>query len=89
MIDESSLAEESFRILSVRPSKPPHDAQGSNWHCYVIVQGTNTIHGYRKGNLGVVTNAVEEMVTQLNERRIGKRGRVHLVMPTWKKPQEN
>jgi hypothetical protein len=49
------------------------------------VQGTNTIHGYRQGNLGAVTKAVEEIVFQLNERRTGKRGRVHLVMPTWKK----
>jgi hypothetical protein len=89
MIDESSLAEESFQIVSVQPTKPPSDARGSDWHCYVIVQGTNTIHGYRQGNLGVVTSAVEEIVAQLNDRRIGKRGRVHLVMPTWKKLQED
>jgi hypothetical protein len=88
MIDESSLAEESFQIVSVQPTKPPPDAQGSDWHCYVIVQGTNTIHGYRQGNLGVVTSAVEEIVAQLNDRRIGKRGRVHLVMPTLKRPKK-
>ena len=76
----------SFHIESVLPSEPPPDAQGFNWHCYVIVQGANTIRGYRQGNLGSVTSAVEEIVTQLNDRRTGKRGRVHLVMPTWKKP---
>ncbi len=47
---------------------------GYDWHCYVIVQGINTIHGYRQGNLRAVT---------LNERRLGKRGRVNLV-PTAK-----
>ena len=30
--------------------------------------------------------AVEEIVVQLNERRLGKRGRVHLVMTPKKKP---
>ena len=78
--------EDAFQIVSVQPAEPPPDAQGSDWHCYIIAQGTNTICGYRKGNLAIVTSAVEEIVTQLNDRRIGKRGRVHLVMPTWKKP---
>ena len=81
--------EDAFQIVSVRPAKPPTDAQGSDWHCYVIAQGPNTIRGYRQGSLGIVTSAVEEIVTQLNDRRIGKRGRVHLVMPTWKKPADN
>ncbi len=88
MTNQSSLMEDPFQIVSVRPAKPPLDGQGSDWCCYIIAQGTNTICGYRQGKLGVVTSAVEEIVTQLNERRIGKRGRVHLVMPTWKKPEE-
>jgi hypothetical protein len=81
--------EDAFQIVSVLPTKPPPDAQGSDWYCYVIAQGTNTICGYRQGNLRLVTSAVEEIVTQLNERRIGKRGRAHLVMPARKKPGDN
>ena len=80
--------ENAYQIVSVLPTKAPPDAQGSDWHCYVIAQGANTIRGYRQGSLGIVTSAVEEIVTQLNDRRIGKRGRVHLVMPTWKKPDD-
>ena len=51
---------------------------------YVIAQGANRIEGHRQGKLKAVTQAVEEIVAQLNERRLGKRGRVNLV-PTPKK----
>ena len=85
MINQCSLIDDAFQIVSVRPAKPPLTAQGLNWYCYVIAQGTNTIRGYRQGSLGLVTEAVEEIVAKLNDRRIGKRGRVHLVLPNWKK----
>ena len=53
---------------------------GTGWHCYVIEQGENTIRGYRRGTTKAVTQSVEEIVERLNERRYGKRGRVHLKM---------
>jgi len=68
-----------YEIVSVRPANPPSGVEGSNWHQYVIAfEGSNTIHGYQQGNLRVVTRAVEEIVAQLNERHMGKRGRVQL-----------
>ena len=70
---------EPYEIVSVRPAEPPPDMSGADWHCYIIVQGQNTIRGYRQGNVRTVTAAVEEIVAQLNERRLGKRGRVNLV----------
>ena len=42
--------------------------------------------GYRQGDLASVTQSVEEIVMRLNERRIGKRGRVHLDMSHRGKP---
>lgn len=80
------MIEDNYEIVSVRPTEPPTDMDGTNWHSYVIVQGTNTIRGYRQGSLSTVTKAVKDLVIQLNERRAGKRGRVHLVMPKSKKP---
>jgi hypothetical protein len=63
--------------------------EGSNWHQYVIsFEGSNTINGYQKGNLRAVTTAVQELVAQLNERHLGKRGRVNLV-PTPKRKASN
>jgi hypothetical protein len=73
-----------YEIVAVRRADAPPGTEGSDWHSYEIAQGSNTIHGYRQGNLKAVTTAVEEIVAQLNERQLGKRGRVNLV-PTPKK----
>lgn len=74
-----------YEIVSVRRSEPPSGAEGSAWYHYVITQGTNAINGHRQGSLKAVTTAVEEIVDQLNERRLNNRGRVHLVMTPQKK----
>ena len=76
-----------YEIVSVQRAEPPPGLEGSDWYRYVITQGDNTINGCRQGNLKAVTMAVEEIVVQLNERRLGKRGRVNLV-PTPKKKIE-
>ena len=79
------MIEHDFEITSVSPMDPPNDAVSSEWHSYVITQGDNTIRGYREGNLKTVTSAAELIVTQLNERRMGKRARAQLVIATNKK----
>ncbi len=72
---------QAYEIVSVRRAKPPPGGKGSNWYRYVIAfEGTNTIHGYRQGGLKDVTREVEEIVAQLNERHLSRRGRVHLVL---------
>ncbi|MEE8626062.1 MAG: hypothetical protein V3T19_12030 [Acidiferrobacterales bacterium] len=72
---------QSYEIVSVRRAEPPPGGKGSNWYRYVIAfEGTNAIHGCRQGGLKNVTRAVEEIVAQLNERHLGKRGRVHLAL---------
>jgi len=76
------MIEEDYEIVSVEPTGPPMDMGGTDWHCYIIEQGKNTIRGYQKGSLTAVTKSVEEIVERLNERRFGKRGRVHLDMST-------
>ncbi|MGI9203204.1 MAG: hypothetical protein ACR2Q3_04305 [Woeseiaceae bacterium] len=69
------LIEEAYQIDSVTPADPPAGMEGDDWHCYIIMQGTNSIRGYRQGKRRAVMTAVEEIVAQLNERRFGKRGR--------------
>ncbi len=72
---------QSYEIVSVRRAEPPPGGKGSNWYRYVIAfEGTNAIHGCRLGGIKDVTRAVEEIVAQLNERHLGKRGRVHLAL---------
>ena len=48
-------------------------------------QQTNRIVGYRQGSLAAVTEAVEDIVVNLNQRRSGKPGRVHLTRPSRRK----
>jgi len=81
MTDESLALEQPYEIVSVRRAKPPPGGKGSYWYRYVIAfEGTNTIHGCRQGGLKAVTRAVEEIVAQLNERRLSKTSRGHLVL---------
>ncbi len=87
MTDESLALAQPYEIVSIRRAKPPPGAEGCNWHRYVIAfEGTNTIQGCRQGNLRAVTRAVQEIVAQLNERHLGKSGRVQL--PLAKKSDE-
>ncbi|MGW8367967.1 MAG: hypothetical protein ACWGPN_04725 [Gammaproteobacteria bacterium] len=77
-IKEKFPIDDSFQVESIAKSEPPDGAEKDNWYRYVIIQGGNTIVGHRPGSLRSVTQAVEEVVGRLNERRFGKRGRVHL-----------
>ena len=81
------MIEEKYEIVSVQPTEPPADMEGSNWHSYVIAQGPNTIRGYRQGSLSSVRREVRELVLRLNERRTGKR-RVQTAAPKPKKPAD-
>ena len=79
------MIDNDYQIVSLEPTDPPRDMIGSGWHRYVIRQGENTIRGYKRGDIKSVTQAVEEMITRLNERRYGRSGRVHLTMSSPRK----
>jgi hypothetical protein len=57
-------------LVSVLAVAPPTGAGGTSWHRYEIRQGPNSIVGYRQGAAEMVTSAIEELVVQLNERRL-------------------
>ena len=78
--------DQACEILSIQPAEPPPEMVGADWHRYVIAQGNNTILGYRQGSLKSVTACVEEIVLRFNERRMGRRGRVHINMTARGKP---
>lgn len=85
MTNKYSAIRHPYKIVSVRRSKPPYGAEGSDWYRYEITRDTSTIRGYRQGDLETVTAAVKENVVQLNERQYGNRGR-GLVLTPKKKP---
>jgi len=67
-----------FSIGQIESVEPPSEGEGKYWCKYTIVQGPNVITGYRQGGVKAVRKAVNEMVSDMNQRRMGKRGRVHL-----------
>jgi hypothetical protein len=73
--DNSATA---YRLIDIVPTQPP-DGSSGEWFLYRISQGANTIKGYKSGSRYSVTNDVEQIVEVLNERRLVRRGRVHLV----------
>jgi len=65
-----------YEIVSIQPTESPFGEKGSNWYRYVIAfEGSNSITGYRQGNLKSVTNGLIEMVAELNNRHWNKRDR--------------
>jgi hypothetical protein len=69
---------EPFELFRVEESPPPGDGVPGTWFRYTITQGPNTITGHRQGTRSAVKLALDEIVVALNERRVGRRGRVHL-----------
>ncbi len=69
---------EQYELENIEKSTAPDGGAGKDWFRYTIIQGRNTITGYRQGSQRTVTRAVKDIVIELNERRVGKRGRVHL-----------
>jgi len=74
-------AGEPFELSGVEETAAPVEGDAGNWFRYTITQGENVITGFRKGSRTAVTRAVKAIVADLNERRAGRRGRVHLTSP--------
>lgn len=64
---------QNYQIKSIQRAKAPRGTNGTAWCRYVITQGSNTIRGYRQGNLSTVRGEIKALVEQLNDRRSGKR----------------
>jgi len=73
-----------YELDQIEKAKAPNGGDGKDWFRYIIKQGKNRITGYRQGSQRTVTKAVKQIVLDLNERRGGKKGRVHLT-PSRKK----
>lgn len=66
------------KIISVIKSGGPQGDDKKDWYRYVISQGNDPIVGFRRGTRESVVAAAEEIVFCLNERLVGKTGRVHI-----------
>jgi hypothetical protein len=71
---------EPFRIVEFAKADPPSGQPDTEWYRYVISQGRAAMAGMRQGSRESVIAAVEDIVNRMNERRLGRSGRVHLKM---------
>ena len=71
---------EPFRIVEFARADPPTGQPDTEWYRYVISQGRAAMAGIRQGSRESVIAAVEDIVNRMNERRLGRSGRVHLKM---------
>ncbi len=69
-----------FEFVELEQVEAPEGAEDGRWYRYVISQGEQSIVGHRRGTKKKVTAAVKEIVERMNERRLGRSGRVHLSM---------
>jgi hypothetical protein len=69
---------EMYELEGIEKATAPDGGSGTGWFRYTIIQGKNTITGYKQGSQRAVTKEIKNIVVELNERRVGKRGRVHL-----------
>ncbi len=70
----------SYCLVSIAKAAAPFGPDDRDWHRYVISQGDNQIVGHRSGTPAEARKAVEDLILQLNARRIVKPSRVHLTL---------
>ena len=68
--------DEPYRVISVESAETPEGCAGRDWFVYRIMQGTNGITGYRRGNRESVRGDAEPIVVALNERREWKKNKM-------------
>ena len=64
---------ESYSLVSIVKAHTPIEGDDRDWHRYVISQGANQIVGHRPGSAAETRRAAEELVVQLNLRRVIKK----------------
>lgn len=77
---ESVEHNDPFQLVAVESCEPPQEGASGAWCQYTISQGDNVITCIRRGSRTAVTKAATQIVAVLNDRRVDRRGRVHLVI---------
>ncbi len=72
--------QQPFEFVELEQVEAPDGSDDGRWYRYVISQGGQSIVGHRRGTKKKVREAVNDIVQRMNERRMGRSGRVHLSM---------
>lgn len=62
-----------FNVVNIEKISTPDGMVGDNWYQYVVGQGTSEIKGLTMGTLKQVTEHVNKVADDLNERSRGKK----------------
>jgi len=62
-----------FNVISVEKTATPDGMVGDNWYQYVVGQGSSEIKGLTMGTLNQVTEHVNKIADDLNDRSKGKK----------------
>ena len=62
-----------FNVMNIEKINAPDGMDGDNWYQYVVGQGTSEIKGLTMGTLNQVTEHVNRVADDLNDRSKGKK----------------
>ena len=67
------VIQRKFNVVNIEKISTPEGMVGDNWYQYVVGQGTSEIKGLTMGTLKQVTEHVNKVADDLNERSRGKK----------------
>jgi hypothetical protein len=67
------VVQRKFNVVNIEKISTPDGMVGDNWYQYVVGQGTSEIKGLTMGTLKQVTEHVNKVADDLNERSRGKK----------------
>ena len=71
-INEENI-KHKFNIMNIEKISTPEGMVGDNWYQYVVGQGSSEINGLTTGTLRQVTEHVNKVIDDLNERSKGNK----------------
>ena len=71
IIDE--VVQRKFNVVNIEKISTPDGMAGDNWYQYIVGQGSSEIKGLTMGTLNQVTEHVNKVADDLNERSKGKK----------------
>lgn len=67
------VVQRKFNVVNIEKISTPDGMVGDNWYQYVVGQGSSEIKGLTMGTLKQVTEHVNKVADDLNERSKGKK----------------
>jgi len=67
------VVKRKFNVMNIEKSSTPDVMVGDNWYQYVVGQGSSEIKGLTMGTLNQVTEHVNNVADDLNDRSKGKK----------------